>query len=88
MSIIGRITIVAIIMALPASISPQVTTLAVRAVNKLQVARPKPDYRTVGQGPGSPGRQRPGHDSRQERPAGNCCGQAVDIRTAITLPTC
>jgi len=37
---VGRIAILAIIMAFPAAISAQVTTLAVRAVNKLPIARP------------------------------------------------
>jgi hypothetical protein len=36
----GRVAILAIIAAFPAAISAQVTTLAVRAVNKLPIARP------------------------------------------------
>ena len=40
MSPIGRITIIAIIAVFPASISAQVSTLAVKAVNRLQIARP------------------------------------------------
>lgn len=40
MSKIGRITILAIITVFPASISAQISTLAVKTVNKLQIARP------------------------------------------------
>ncbi|MBP1596936.1 MAG: hypothetical protein H6Q05_2313 [Acidobacteria bacterium] len=37
---IGRITIIAIVAACPALLSAQVGTLAIKAVNRLQIARP------------------------------------------------